>query len=99
MPGPRSNIRFDILKSPTRHTKIQKYGLKEAERVNILPPLGYIMMRYWTLKPGIYVQGNCPFNETASNFVKATNKAAEGVDGQGAQLRELVDRGKSFFTS
>ena len=43
----------------------------------MMPPVGRIMMRYWNLEPGKYVQGTCPFNAIASNFVKAAKEAAK----------------------
>ena len=99
-PGPGRNIRLDILESPTRYTSIQKYELKDGEKVNTLPPVGRIMMRWWTLQPGKYDQGICPFNRLGSNFLKVAKEAAMEVGGRGEKyLHKLKHRKAKFLFS
>ena len=59
-PGPGRTICTNVFESPTRCTSIQKYELKEGEKVNLLFPAGRIMMRFWTLQPGKYDATSCP---------------------------------------
>ena len=58
----------------------------------MLPPEGRIMMRYWTLEPGVYERANFPFIKMASSFVKAANEATKGVRTKGQMfLMKLKD--------
>ena len=82
-PGPGRTICTNVFESPTRCTSIQKYELKDGEKVNMFPPAGRIMMRFWTLQPGKYDAASCPFSELASSFVKVAKEARKDVSGQG----------------
>ena len=44
--GPGRRIRLDIFETPTKWSLIQRYVLKDGEKVNRMPPEGRIMMRY-----------------------------------------------------
>ena len=82
-PGPWRTTRQDVFESPKSFTILQKYELKNGEKINLLPPEGRIMMRYWTLEPGVYETANCPFSKMASSFVKAANEATKDVSAKG----------------
>ena len=65
----------------------------------MLPPEGRIMMRYWTLEPGIYKPENCPFIEMATSFAKSANDAAKDVSEQGQMYLKKIKNPKAdtFF--
>ena len=76
-------MRLDIFESPTKLSLIQRYELKEGQKVNTMPPEGRIMLRYWALVPGKYDPAVCPFQEMASNFVEAAEEATKEVGRKG----------------
>ena len=76
-PGPGRTIRTDVFESPKSFTILQKYELKNGEKVNLLPPEGRIMMRYWTLEPGVHETANYPYEKT--NFKSRNLRYVAGI--------------------
>ena len=95
--GPGRRIRLDIFESPTKLTLIQRYALKDGEKVNRMPPEGRIMLRYWSLLPGKYEPAACPFNELASTFVTAAEEAAKAVGVKGKMLLHKLKNPKANY--
>lgn len=90
--GPRRRIRQDIFETPTKLSLIQRYVLKDGEKVNRMPPEGRIMMGYQSLVPGKFQPATCPFNEMASTFVAAAEEGAKAV---GVQEKLLLHKLKN----
>ena len=61
----------------------------------MMPPAGGIMFRYWALVPGKYDPAACPFQEMASNFVEAAEKASKEVGGNGKMFLLKIKQPKA----
>ena len=79
---------------------MQRYEIWEGKKVDMMPPEGGIMLRYWALVPGNYDPAACPFQEMAANFVEAAEEASKEVGSNGKMfLLKLKQPKANVFNS